>query len=92
MKLTFKDEFTIEYEDKTFSGEFTELTRKQIKEFNKKYHKNDEIESDEVFKARLELSIISDSKQEIMSLGQLYNYKAVFDTIVKSISEIKAKN
>ena len=92
MKLTFKDDFTIEHEDNSYSGVFSELTRKQVKAFNKKYKDKENIEDDAVFKERLELSIVSDDKEAIMALGELYSYKPVFDTIIRDIGERKAKN
>ncbi len=92
MKLSFQDEFTIEHEDNSYKGIFSELTRKQTKAFNKKYKDNKSLEDDSIFKERLEISITSDDKEAIMALGETYNYKAIFDTIIRSIAELKEKN
>lgn len=89
-KLTFKDSFELEYEDKEYAGEFSDLTRKQIKDFDKKY--KDETDSDKVFKARLDISVSGDDKKAIMAIGETYNYKIIFDTIIKDIGDKKAKN
>ncbi len=92
MKLQFSDEFTLEYEEKTLSGSFLELTRKQIKAFNKKYKDNEDVDSDALFKERLELSIVGDYKAEIMAIGEEFNYKIIFETIIKDIVDKKAGN
>ncbi len=92
MKLQFSDEFTLEYEEKTLSGSFLELTRKQIKAFNKKYKDNEDVDSDALFKVRLELSIVGDYKAEIMAIGEEFNYKIIFETIIKDIVDKKAGN
>lgn len=92
MKLQFKDDFTIEHEDNTFSGTFLQLTRNQIKTFDKKYKGKESDESDTIFKERLNLSIMSDDKNAIMALGEEYNYKIIFETILKDIADKKQKN
>ena len=90
MKLTFKDEFSIEYEKLTLNGTFTNLNRKEIKAFEAK-HKGSE-DSDDMFKERLEMSIESDDKGAIMAIGEEYNYKIIFQTIIKDIADKKAGN
>ncbi len=92
MKLQFTDTFTIEYGDTTLQGEFLELTRKQIKSFDKKYKGKETDESDTIFKERLELSIIGTDKSEIMAIGEEYNYKIIFETILRDIAEKKQGN
>jgi len=90
MKITFKEEFELEYEDKKYNGFFLELTRKQIKKFEKDF--KDSKDGDMLFKQRLMLSIESDDKDAIMAIGDEYNYKIIFDTIIKDISERKTGN
>ncbi len=92
MKLQFTDSFTIEYKDLILHGEFLELTRKQIKSFDKKYKGKETDESDTIFKERLELSIVSDDKAAIMAIGEEFNYKIIFETILKDIADKKQKN
>jgi len=91
MKLQFKHPFIIEYEDKDYNGEFADLTRKQVKQFEKQY-KGKEVTDDEIIKERLLLSISGDDKDAIMAIGETYNYQSIFDTIIQDIGERKAKN
>lgn len=90
MKLTLKDDFTLEYEDKTFYGTLENVTRKQSKQLEFK-HKKDDGENDALFKDRLQMSMLSDSKAEIMAIGEEYNYKIIFETIIKDIAEKNEK-
>ena len=91
MKLTFKHDFTIETDDRDYKGTFADLTRKQIKAFEKKF-KDSKLSDDELIKERLILSVEGDDKEEILALGETYNYKSIFDTIIQDINERKAKN
>ena len=52
----------------------------------------DKINQDDLYKKRLELSLVSDEKREIMDLGKKYSYENVLNTILLDIKERKAKN
>jgi len=52
----------------------------------------DKINQDDLYKKRLELSLVSDEKREIMELGKKYSYENVLNTILLDIKERKAKN
>jgi len=86
-KLTFKQDFTLEVGDETFAGTFKELTRKENKKFKDKYSGKEDIDEDILFKDRLAISVSGDDKKAIMAIGEEYNYKAVFETIIKDIRE-----
>lgn len=90
MKLILQDDFTLEYNDKTFYGTLENVTRKQSKQLEFK-HKSDTGENDALFKERLQMSMQSDQKVEIMAIGEEYNYKIIFETIIKDIAEKNEK-
>ena len=147
MKLQLQNDFTLEVGSNTYLGTFTELTKKQEKDFTATYKKqNDrakelnkivkkvkklerrimiaekledwlkievlEIDLDKVelemeaksaeledntniedmYKDRLESSIIAEKKEAILDIGKKYGYQKVFDTILKDITEKKEKN
>ena len=147
MKLQLQSDFTLEVGSNTYLGTFTELTKKQEKDFTATYKKqNDrakelnkivkkvkklerrimiaekledwlkievlEIDLDKVelemeaksaeledntniedmYKDRLESSIIAEKKEAILDIGKKYGYQKVFDTILKDITEKKEKN
>ena len=52
----------------------------------------DKINQDDLYKKRLELSLISDEKKEIMELGEKYFYENVLNTILRDIKERNEKN
>jgi len=65
------------------------LTEEQAK-LIETIEENDGIEA--VFKKRLELSIQSDEKEEILQLGEQYGYQNVFNTILEDVEQNRKKN
>ena len=49
-------------------------------------------DTDDIYKARLDISIVSDNKAEILALGEEYGYQLIFDTIQEDVDEKRAKN
>ncbi len=49
-------------------------------------------DTDDIYKARLDISIVSDNKAEILALGEEYGYQLIFDTIQEDVEDKKAKN
>ena len=90
MKLQLKEPFELEYNDDIYTGTLQNVTRKQTKILEKK-HKKDDLEDDAIFKARLEMSLDSDDKDKIMAIGEEYNYKIIFETILRDIEERSIK-
>ena len=90
-KLTFKKPFTLEVEGDTYTGTFKDMTRKENNAFKHKFMGTD-VDSDEVFKERLLLSLEGEDVGHIMAIGDKYNYQIVFETIIKDINETSAKN
>jgi len=64
------------------------LTEEQAK-LIETIEENDGIES--IFKKRLELSIQSDEKEDILQLGKQYGYQNVFNTILEDVEENRKK-
>ena len=52
----------------------------------------EEYDPENIYEARLELSIIGDDKDDIMAIGGEYGYKRVFDTIMEDLAERKTGN
>ena len=56
---------------------------------------NNKIEEDNLsetmFKDRIEFSVESDNKQDILEAGNIYGYGLVFETILKGVEEYNAK-
>ena len=90
MKLQLKEYFELEYEEETYTGTLQNVTRKQTKQLEKK-HKSNSTEEDAIFKERLDMSLESDDKAKIMAIGEEYNYKIIFETIIKDIQERSEK-
>lgn len=145
-KLIFKDDFTLEVGENTYTGELLDLTKKQKKdwdkfnaskksqhdELNTLYKKitrlkknieiNEKLESwvdvksiqkeleivedkaiiiknalentkdiEDMFKKRIEWSVSSDDKEEILKAGEEYGYRNVFETILRDLKEKKEK-
>ena len=53
---------------------------------------NDNNITESIFKERIVISVISDDKDEILSIGEQYGYQNVFNTIIKSTQEIQEGN
>ncbi len=139
MKLKLQYDFTLEVGEDTYTGTFTDLTKKQVKEVDKLSPKkalkeankitpkiarlNDKIDNaeqledykkvaayhtkldaleakleplmnevdtfdiEDVYKARLQLSIGGDDKAKVLEVGEEYGYKRVFETIMKDIAD-----
>lgn len=90
MKLILEDDFTIEYNDEVLKGTLKNVTRKQTKALEKKF-KDSKDDDDAIFKERLEMSLFGDDKDKIMAIGEEYNYKIIFETIIKDIAEKRKK-
>ncbi len=76
---------------------------KELKKLQRKPEKNadrinelldiiDDFDVDEVFKARLEKSIDSQFREQILVVGASYGYQRVFDTIMEDIADKKEGN
>ncbi len=63
-----------------------------LKEKHKLEKKIAKVDPEDIFKMRLDLSIVSKDKDKIMAVGEEYGYKRVFETIVKDIAERAEKN
>ncbi len=90
MKLILEDDFTLEYNDEVLKGTLKNVTRKQTKALEKKFKDNKD-DDDAIFKERLEMSLFGDDKDKIMAIGEEYNYKIIFETIIKDIAEKREK-
>lgn len=52
----------------------------------------DAFDIEDIYKARMETSIMGEDKRTIMDLGEMYGYKKVFATINEDIKEQNEKN
>jgi len=144
MKLQISHEFELEFEDKSYTGEFLDLTKKEKKQSKQMFEKQSKIATDlnnqikkvaklsrkieiaekqenwdnvekhekekdaveirvnelsdnldeisnleEVYKRRLEVSLKSEDKDEILDLGELYGYERLHNVIAEDIAEKK---